>query len=185
MRKLILFNMATIDGHFAGPSGELDWHTVDRAFMDFSIEQLNEIDILVFGRKTYELMADYWTKSESMKNDPIVAGHMNRKPKLVASRKLKLVEWSNSSLIKGDIVEKMREIKKEHGKDMIILGSAEMASTLINSGLIDEFRLMISPVILGNGRPQFQNISDRIKLKLLRCHAFESGNVLLAYGKTE
>ena len=185
MRKLILFNIVSIDGLFEGPSGEIDWFFIDSAFQDFSINQLNEIDLLIFGRKTYELMAGYWTKPEPIKNDPIVAAQMNGKQKLVASRKLKSVEWSNSSLIKGNINDEISKLKDQRGKDIIILGSADLASGLINAGLIDEFRILISPIVLGKGNSQFKNIFNRLNLKLLRSQVFESGNVLLVYGRKD
>lgn len=136
--------MMSVDGFFAGPNRELDWHLVDSGFNDFAIEQLNSAEKLIFGRITYELMASYWTTKEAITNDPIVAEKMNSLPKFVFSKTLDKVQ-------------------------------------LIQLNLIDEYRLMVSPVILGKGIPLFGNINGRKSLTLTRTISFKSGNMLLQY----
>jgi hypothetical protein len=103
MRKVILFNMATLDGFFAGPNGEIDWHHVDEEFNEFAMAQLNAADGLLFGRVTYQGMASYWPTNMARMNDPIVADKMNTLPKIVFSRTLERVEWNNTRLVKGNI----------------------------------------------------------------------------------
>ena len=181
MGKIIMFNMVTLDGFFAGPNEEIDWHRVDDEFNEFAIAQLNSADGLLFGRVTYQGMASYWPTDAAMKNDPIVAGKMNAMPKIVFSRTLKTAEWNNTRLVKGNIVEEISKLKQQPGKDWLLFGSADLASTLMDLGLIDEFRVMVNPVVLGSGKPLFKGIKDRLNLKLVSAKKFRNGNVLLGY----
>ena len=181
MRKIILFNMITLDGYFAGPGGEIDWHNVDEEFNDFAIEQLNSADGLIFGRLTYQLMASYWPTPAALNDDPIVAARMNSIPKIVFSRTLAEAEWSNTRLVKGNLVEEIPKLKQQPGKDYYIFGSADLATTFIENGLIDEYRIIVNPVVLGAGMPLFKDIKSRLNLKLIKARTFRSGNVLLYY----
>jgi dihydrofolate reductase len=181
MRKVILFMMVTLDGFFEGPNGEIDWHNVDQEFNKFAIEQMDSVDILLFGRKTYELMASYWPTPAATTDDPIVADKMNRLPKIVFSKTLSSVEWQNTRLVKENVAEEVAKLKHQPGKDLIIFGSSDLAVTFIQHGLLDEFRIMVNPVVLGNGKPLFKGIKDRLNLKLLKTKTFRSGNVLLYY----
>ena len=110
MRKVILFMMVTLDGFFEGPNGEIDWHNVDQEFNKFAIEQLDSVDILLFGRKTYELMASYWPTPAAATDDPIVADKMNRLPKIVFSKTLSSVEWQNTRLVKENVAEEVAKL---------------------------------------------------------------------------
>ncbi len=181
MAKLVVFNMATVDGFFAGPHGEIDWHTVDAEFNDFALAQLDELGGLLFGRVTYQLMADYWPSPTARKNDPLVAERMNSLPKVVFSRSLGKVEWSNARLVKGDAAEEAARLKSQPGKDLAIMGSAILATSLMRAGCIDELRIMVNPVVLGVGRPLFGEMGGAKRLKLLASRRFRSGNVLLTY----
>jgi len=181
VRKTIAFNMATLDGFFAGPGGEIDWHHVDEEFNEFAIAQLNSAGGLLFGRVTYQGMASYWPTDVAMKNDPIVANKMNTLPKTVFSRTLERVEWSNTRLVKGNIAEEILKLKQQPGKDLLLFGSADLASALTNLGLIDEYRVMVNPVILGSGKPLFKGTKDKLDLKLVSAKRFRNGNVLLCY----
>jgi dihydrofolate reductase len=181
MRKVIMFNMLTLDGYFEGPKKEIDWHNVDSEFNDFSSAQLDSVDTLLFGRMTYEMMASYWPTPEAIKNDPVIADKMNSKSKIVFSNTLNKAEWNNSRLLSGDLATKIMELKKQPGKDLILFGSASLAVKLMKLGLIDEYRVMVNPIILGNGRPLFECINKEIKLNLISARAFRSGNVLLTY----
>ena len=138
-----------------------------------------EAGALVFGRVTYELMAGYWPTSGAIADDPAVAGLMNAIPKIVFSRTLEAAPWNNTRLIQGGLEAEMRRLKEEAGRDLFIFGSAELASELTRIGLIDEYRVMVSPVILGSGTPLFKG--TQLKLKLLRSRTFAIGNVLLVY----
>src|SRR5689334_15159403 len=138
--------MVSLDGFFAGPNGELDWHVVDEEFNEFAIDQLNAMDALIFGRVTYEGMLSYWPTQIAIENDPEIADKMNTLPKLVFSKTLDRVEWGqwdNARLIKGDIGEEIAKLKQQPGKDMVIFGSGSIVSTLAQLGLIDEYRILI------------------------------------------
>jgi dihydrofolate reductase len=181
MRKVILFNMATLDGFFAGPNGEIDWHHVDEEFNDFAIRQLDTIGAIIFGRVTYLGMASYWPTPQGIQDDPIVAGKMNALPKIVFSHTLGKADWNNTRLVKGSVVEEITRLKQEPGKDLFIFGSADLTSTFIQNNLIDEYRIMVNPVVLGKGQPLFKGVKDRLELKLAEVRPFKSGNVLLYY----
>ena len=181
MRKVIIFMMVTLDGYFEGPNKEIDWHVVDDEFNEFAIDQLNSVDILLFGRVTYELMAGYWPTPYATTNDPVVAGKMNSIPKIVFSRTLNKVDWQNTRLVKENFVEEIRKLKQQPGKDLIIFGSSDLAVTFIQQGLIDEFRIMVNPVVLSNGKPLFKGLPQKLDLKLQKARTFNSGNVLLYY----
>ena len=180
-RKLFSFNMMTLDGFFEGSSKwDISWHNVDDEFNEFAIAQLNEIGTLLFGRVTYEGMASYWSSPDGLKDDPIVAGLMNRIPKIVFSKTLTKAEWENTKLVRDNIVEEILKLKQQSDKDIAVFGSANLMSELMRMDLIDEHRVMVNPVILGSGTPLFQT-KDKLALKLLRTKTFKNGNVLLYY----
>ena len=181
MRKIILFNMVSLDGFFEGPDGNIDWHQTDEEFNQFSIDQLRTAGGLIFGRRTYELMASYWPTPAAAEDDTQVAEKMNALPKYVVTRTLNSVPWANSYLIKGDAAGELMKIKRLPGNDLFLFGSAELASTLIRQKIIDEYRIMVNPVILGQGRPLFANISDTVALRLCSTRTFGNGNTLLIY----
>ena len=112
MRRLFSFNMVTLDGFFEGPNHEIDWHNADGEFNEFAIEQTSAVDTILFGRVTYQLMASYWPTPTALKNDPIVAGLMNRVPKIVVSQTLEKAEWNNTRLIKDHIAEEILKLKE-------------------------------------------------------------------------
>ena len=181
MRKLFSFNMVTLDGFFEGPQHEIDWHNVDGEFNEFAIEQLGTIEVILFGRVTYQMMASYWPTPSAIADDPIVAGQMNRVPKIVVSRTLDKAEWNNTRLIKDHLAEEIKALKQQPGKDLALFGSANLMATLMQLDLIDEHRLMVNPIILGSGVPLFKKASDRLGLKLVKTRGFGNGNVLLCY----
>jgi dihydrofolate reductase len=181
MCKVILFNMMTIDGFFEGPNREIDWHNVNTEFNDFAIEQLDNAGMLIFGRITYELMAGYWPGAEAIENDPIVAGKMNSLPKTVFSTTLKRSDWSNTMIMNGNIEKIISTMKQELTKDIFIFGSSDLASEFRRLDLIDEYRIMINPVLLGSGNPLFKEKDVKQNFRLLRTIIFKSGNILICY----
>ena len=181
MRKIFMFNLMTVDGYFEGPGREIDWHNVDAEFNEYAIKMLDSADFLIFGRVTYELMAGYWPTEEALQDDPIVAEKMNSKSKIVLSKTLDKADWNNTTLIKENINEEIKKIKNQPGRDMAILGSASIISGFVQHGLIDEFRIMVNPLILGKGNPLFRGFMGRLNLKLTESRTFKSGNVLLCY----
>ncbi len=181
MRRLFVFNLMTLDGYFEGPKRDISWHNVDAEFNDYAIEMLDSVDTLLFGRVTYELMAGFWPTPEAVKNDPIVAGKMNALSKVVFSRTLNEVEWNNTRLVKDRIEEETRKLKQLPGKDMALLGSGTVLSQLAERGLIDEYRIMVNPLVLGAGTPLFKDIGSRLDLRLVKTRMFRNGNVALHY----
>jgi dihydrofolate reductase len=181
MRKIVAFNLITLDGFFEGPNREIDWHVVDEEFNDFAIDQLKTVDTILFGRVTYQMMAQYWPTPAATTNDPVVAGMMNSLPKIVFSRTLDKVEWQNTTLIKENINDEVLKLKQQPGKDIVIFGSNDLMVSLATLGSIDEYRVMVNPIVLGKGNPLFKGLSDKLKLKLLKTRTFTSGNVLLYY----
>jgi len=126
-------------------------------------------------------MASYWPTPTAIENDPIVSEKMNTLPKIVFSKTLSSVDWQNTRLVKENFVEEITKLKQQPGKDLIIFGSSDLAVTFIQHGLIDEYRIMVNPVVLGGGKPLFKGIQDKLQLKLLKTKTFRSGNVLLYY----
>jgi len=181
MRKLLVFNLVTLDGYFEGLKRDISWHNVDAEFNEYAIEMLNSVDTLLFGRVTYELMANYWPTADAIKNDPVVADKMNMLPKIVFSKKLNHVGWNHTRLVNKNIEEEINNMKKQPGKDMVILGSGSIMSEFAQRGLIDEYRIMVNPVVLGEGKPLFKGIKGRLNLKLMKTKSFGNGNVLLYY----
>lgn len=163
MRKLIVSNMMSLDGFFAGPRGELDWHVVDEDFFAYARGMLRSVDTILFGRLTYEVMVAYWPSAPRHE----IADKMNGLAKIVFSRTLKNAKWNNTRVASGGLVEEVIDLKQQAGKDMVILGRASVASRLLEAGLVDECRVIISPVLLGRGQPLFTGIEKRISLKPL------------------
>lgn len=179
MRKLIMWNLVTLDGFFEGRKRwDIDWH--DSVWGDelerFSIEQSKSIGMLLFGRVTYEGMAAYWSKEKGQ-----IADFMNSVPKVVFSKTLNKADWNNTRLVTGDAEAEVLDLKKLPGKDLFIFGSADLSATFTRTGLIDEYRLCVAPVILGGGNPLFKESPARLKLKLIEARPFQSGGVLLRY----
>lgn len=182
MRKIIVSNLASLDGFVEGPNRELDWHTVDEEFFAYARELLGSVDALLFGRVTYQMMESYWTTATD--EDRFITEKMNSLPKLVFSRTLKSApwgKWNNARLVGTDFAAEVKQLKQQPGKDVVIFGSAGLISSLAPLGLIDEYRVFVNPVILGQGNPLFKGIPERIKLKLLKTREFKSGMVMLSY----
>jgi dihydrofolate reductase len=179
MRKIFSFHVVSADGYYEGPNQEFDWPVVDEEFDAFSVEQLDEAGTLMFGRRTYELMASYWPTPAAEQDGPQVAERMNKLPKIVVSRTLDRADWVNTR-VASDIAQ-LHRLKQEPGGDILILGSSALAVELIHAGLLDEARIMVNPVVLGAGRSLFHNTEKRIGLKMLTTRTFASGNVLLTY----
>ncbi|NEU06894.1 dihydrofolate reductase family protein [Flavihumibacter sp. R14] len=181
MRKLIMWNVMTLDGYFEGSKNwDLSFHELvwGPELEKLSLEQLNSADYLVFGRVTYEGMAAYWQTEKGE-----IADLMNKIPKLVFSRTLKTADWNNTTLIKEDASAEIKKLKEAGGGDMYVFGSSILSETFINDGLFDEYRIGIAPVILGSGRPLFrQGISSR-NLNLVSTQQLSTGGLVAIYSK--
>jgi dihydrofolate reductase len=178
---LASFIVTSLDGFYEGPRGEFDWLVPDEEFNDFAVRQLDEADALGFGRATYEHMAAYWPTEQARANDPAITSRMNTKPKFVFSTALAQAGWSNTTIVAGEAVERIGAVKTALAGDLLILGSAHLTADFAAAGVLDELRIMVCPIVLGSGRSLFEDLEDRISLRLLRVRPFESGNVLLTY----
>lgn len=185
MRKMFLFMMVTLDGYMEGTEHDISWHNVDSEFGEFAIEQLQEVDTLLMGRKTYQLMEEYWPSESGIKDDPETAKLMNFTSKIVVSRTLTDVKetenWKHVRLVRNNIKEEVEKLKNQEGKDIAVLGSNNLCVTLLEMGLIDELRIMINPVAIGKGTPLFQGLKNKEEFQLSKTRTFQNGNVLLYY----
>lgn len=177
MRKLFVSNLMSLDGYFESPARRFDFFTPDEEFFEYARKMLRTVDTIVFGRRTYEHMAAYWPSAASDE----IAEKMNGLAKIVFSNTLASADWKNSTLIRGDAAQEMAKLKQAPGGDMVILGSAELASSLLNPGLIDEYRVIIDPILLGAGRTLFPNIKPRTRLRLEKVETLRSAVVILYY----
>jgi dihydrofolate reductase len=181
MRKVVVWNMVTLDGYFEGPKPwEIDWHEYvwGEELERFSLDQAQEVGALLFGRKTYEGMAGYWSTATGE-----IAEFMNSIAKVVFSNTLETTGWSNTRLVKGSAEEEVARLKQEPGKDLFIFGSANLTGSLTKHGLIDEYRIGLNPLVLGGGTPMFKPSDERMRLKLLEARPMQSGVVLLRYAR--
>ncbi len=180
MRKMFSFMIISADGYHADPGQALDWQTIDEEFSHFALTQLREAGTLVFGRVTYELMAAFWPTPAGHESDPDVAKAMNTTPKIVISRTLAQAGWAGTQVISHHAEEELARLKQQPGKDIVIAGSSTLTAGLLQTGLLDELRIMVNPVILGQGRSLFAG-AGKTSLQLLKTRQFTSGNVLLHY----
>jgi dihydrofolate reductase len=182
MRKLRVFNQVSLDGYFVDAKGDMSWaHKNDPEWNDFVAGNVSSGGELLFGRVTYQMMAGYWPTPMAAKNDPIVAERMNSMPKVVFSRSLHKASWQNTRLLKDDIAAEVRRMKTAPGRDIAILGSGSIVAQHAQAGLIDEYQIVVNPVVLGAGRTLFDGVKRRLNLKLTSSRAFRNGNVVLNY----
>lgn len=169
----------TLDGYFEGQEPwSLDFHQSvwGEELERFSIEQLDGIGTLLFGRKTYEGMASYFSADTGE-----VADRMNAIPKAVVSRTLETADWQNTRLLKGEGVDAVRALKEEPGQDIYVFGSADLLASVEEAGLIDEYRICLAPVTLGAGNPLFKPGSKPQDMALLDAKTLTNGGVILRY----
>jgi dihydrofolate reductase len=187
MRKLIVFNHVSLDGYFVDSNGDMSWAKADHQDAEwdaFVSGNASGGGVLVFGRITYELMAGFWPTAFAIENMPVVAEGMNSLPKVVFSTTLDQASWNNTTLVKRDPAEEIRKMKQAPGEDMVILGSGSVVSQLAQEGLIDEYQIVVNPIVLGKGRTLFDGVKEKLRLKLTKTRAFGNGNVLLCYEPT-
>jgi dihydrofolate reductase len=180
MRKLIVWNLMTLDGYFEGSKPwDLDFHNLawGPELERYSERQAEEGDLLVFGRRTYEGMAAYWPTAEEKGK---IKAFMNGVAKVVVSRTLQEATWNNSRVV-SDPVAELTRLKAEDGKAVLIFGSAELMDELLKAGLVDEIRVCVVPVLLGAGNPLFKQRVEQTRLKLLDVMTTAGGSVILRY----
>lgn len=188
MRKVIFMIHVSLDGYTAGPNDELGWVSYDRELEQYAHSMHDLTDAVIWGRKTYELMASYWlTVPGNPDSTPPEREHarwLDTATKIVVSRTLKQVEWGearNTILIQDNIAEAIHSIKQQPGKDIWLLGSTALAQTFMQLDLIDEYRININPTALINGKPLFANIDRVLNFTLLESRTLSSGVITLRY----
>jgi dihydrofolate reductase len=180
MRRLVVWNLMTLDGYFEGPKPwDLAFHMTawGEELERYSKDQGQEGDTLVFGRKTYEGMAAYW---QTATETPEIAAFMNGIAKIAVSRTLDRADWNNSRLVRDPIAE-LKAMKAAPGKTIFVFGSAELVDTLDRAGLIDEYRICLAPVVLGGGNPHFKPADRMRRMTLLDARPLKTGAVILRY----
>ena len=181
MDKISSFNFITLNGYLNGSDGDINWHRHGAEENQYAADSLQSGSTLIFGRKTYEMMAAYWPAPMAMENDPTVAEGMNNANKIVISGTLKKADWKNTKIISNDVVNEIKRLKELPGNGFTLLGSGSILTLFSENGLIDEYQIMIDPVAIGNGTPIFNEIRQPLNLKLTGVKAFKSGVVLLSY----
>jgi len=181
MRKLIMWNVITLDGFFEGSKPwDLDFHqTVWGDELEaFTMEQLQTADAVIYGAKTYQGMADYWTSPDQAED--VKTEGVNSIKKYVCSTTLKNADWQNTSIIK-DAVAEIPKLKENGDGNLFVFGSGKLSESLMKANLFDEYRLCVAPVFLGKGRRLFNDGLPYQKLKLLESRPLQSGGVILMY----
>lgn len=185
MRKLVLFAHMSLDGFAGDVDGGLGFLTYNEELQQYAGELVKTVGSPVYGKNTYHLMEGYWP---TVLNDPNASGHtlehaqwVQEIPKIVFSTTLTSADWNNTTLIKDNIVEEVNKLKQQPGKDLVIFGSPGLSKSLMNLGLIDEYKLTLHPVILGEGISLFDSNVQRSNLKLLDAKLLGSGVVILHY----
>jgi dihydrofolate reductase len=185
MRKLVLLMHTSLDGFVAGPNGEMDWIQVGEELFDVVGEKTAEADTALYGRVTFQMMEGYWPTAGdepgASKHDLEHSKWYNTVKKVVVTKTLNYADYSNTSIIRDEVPSSVNALKQLGGKDILIIGSPSVVHALLEDNLIDEYWLMVNPVLLGKGIPLFKNIWSIKKLKLEDVLKFNSGVVCLHY----
>lgn len=184
MSKLIVSMMTSVDGFIEGPNRELDWPVESPDFNAYCDDMLDHTDTMLFGRVSYEMMVKYWPAAETNPKDDWerqFAPKMNARPKIVVSRSLDRAEWSNTRVVKGNLMGEVQALKQRATQDCFVFGGAGIISSLRQLGLIDEYRVIVHPIVLGSGTPLFTDVEARLPLRPMRSQTFDSGVVTLYY----
>ncbi|WP_306321929.1 MULTISPECIES: dihydrofolate reductase family protein [unclassified Streptomyces] len=180
MRKLFSYVMISLDGYYEDEHGVFDWGNVDAEYFEFANQSDAYVDTLVFGRAGYEHMAAYWPTATGP--DPEIVDFMNGVRKVVVSSTLDKAEWNNTTLVgSDDLAEAITALKGQPGKEIALFGSVKLTASLLELGLVDELRIVVTPLVLGAGHSLFSTLNRRIPLELWRTTTFRSGNVQLTY----
>lgn len=182
----MVFNQVSLDGYFTDSAGDMSWaHKSDPEWNAFVADNAKNAEnaggMLLFGRISYEMMASFWPTAQAKAFAPDIADGMNSLSKVVFSRTLEEVTWANTRLVKTDMLEEVRALKQGSGKPIAIMGSGTIVSQLAQAGLVDEYQVVVNPIVLGSGRTLFEGVEEPLALKLTKTRAFTNGNVVLYY----
>lgn len=184
-RRLYVSMVVSLDGYIEGPNGELDWFLDgDPQFEQYADEMLDSTGVALYGRRAYELMVSYWPQAEQTPGSPRdfeFARKMNALPKVVLSTTLKHAKWNNTTVISERVEEHIRDLKSQPGKAIVAWAGAKLCATLTRLGLVDEYRLIVCPVLLGGGTPYFADKELLPKLRLVRTTQLGSSIAVLCY----
>jgi dihydrofolate reductase len=175
MRRVIMWDMVSVDGFFEAPGHDISWFVFEDELENYIRETQRDAGTLLFGRITYEMMAAYWPTAEGW-----IADFMNGIEKFVFSRTLAKADWANTTLVRDNAVEDVSKLKASDGGEIFVFGGADFADTLLKAGLVDEIRLGINPVVLGDGVPLLKG-GGKAELRLVRSLPLKSGVVILHY----
>ncbi|MBO2449005.1 dihydrofolate reductase family protein [Actinomadura barringtoniae] len=190
MRKIIYWVHTSADGFVSGPNGEFDWPAVGPELFGHSDEINEGVDLLLYGRVVWEVMAEFWPTADEKLDDPHVkrfAPFWRETPKAVISRSLENPGWGATVIGKegGDLAAEITELKSREGGDILLTGGASAAAALTELGLIDDIRVVVHPVVLGGGQQLFAGTKDRINLELVETRAFDGKTVMLRYSRKD
>ncbi|RSM78474.1 deaminase [Amycolatopsis sp. WAC 01375] len=182
MRKLVYAVHTSLDGRIEGPDGEFDWAEMGPELSAHSQELVDRADTFAYGRRVWDMMSSYWPQAEEISDHPHdlrFAPIWRQTPKIVFSRTLEKADW-NTEIVAGDLTECVTGLKARPGKDLLLMGGAELATALADRGLIDEFHVIVHPVVLGGGKQVFAG-GVRTDLRLTGTRTFDGRSVLLTY----
>jgi dihydrofolate reductase len=183
VRQLIHLVHTSVDGYIDGPNGEFDWATLGPELADYSHVLTERVDTLLYGRVVWDMMSSYWPYVDATstdRHDAIYAPYWQQTPKVVFSRTLEKADW-NTRVVADDVAGEVAALKAEPGRDLLLTGGSTLAGVLTALGAIDEYHIVVHPVVLGGGRPLFATPTDRLALRLAGSRTFDSRTVLLRY----
>jgi dihydrofolate reductase len=179
MGKVVVSSFISLDGYIEASNREMIAPAPTPDLFRYFIEPvLQRSGVLIYGRVTYEGMVGYWTSPAA---DPAEAARLAATRKVVFSRTLQRADWGVVEIARGDLAGVVSQLKRETDKDLIILGSAGLASDFMEASLVEEYRLLVNPIVFGGGTPLFRQGLSRLRLKLVDARPFDSGSVLLTY----
>ena len=195
MRSIVMFNRVSAEGSFSGHDGGLDWVVPEPEIDRLGVAGMGDTDTVLFGRRTYEMFSSFWPgvyENPDAAQNPhgpggaspelrAMATWLHHANKLVFTRTLRKASWHNSHILGEFSLDSVENLKRDSGKTIIVFGSGSIVSLLSEHALIDEYRLIVTPVLLGNGKPLIQGVPSRVALQLLEAKAYPSGNVMLRY----
>jgi dihydrofolate reductase len=189
MRKLVIQEFVTLDGLAAGPDDSVDFIPAstagDRKFGKEQVALMDTLDTMLLGRVTYQMFSGFWPKVTEGEEKEF-ADRFNGLPKVVFSKTLERApwgKWKEGRIVRGSVVDEVTRLKGQPGKNILVSGSISIAQALIGAGLVDEYRLVICPVVLGRGRPLFRDGVAPIEMDLVQASALDRGAVSLTYGR--
>lgn len=183
MRKLIIDSIISLDGYYTDPNNSIDWFDFDDGEQEWSKDILRRVDTMIYGRRTYEEFGAFWPtpQPETIGFDSFLIQQLRELPKIVFSRSLTSAPWKPSTIMRENPSEAISKMKRESGKDMVIIGSGSIVTSLVREGLVDEYRIRVRPIILGAGKQLFSDRNARHPLRLVSSKQFDNGVMGLHY----